>query len=157
MATRLSHLLPLSHSDSSQEGLFRQSHFSNSETPPGQNVRILCFCPWFLACPAPRNHRDAHWGGGLLFSTHLKVWFFGSGRGLILVHGLHRWSVFLLYVWHAQDVSLWRMNAGAVSWILPRCIKPIMYILHWSLQKHFCQENPSITSGPEITFPRVSV
>lgn len=48
-------------------------------------------------------------------STHLKIWFFGSGRGLILVHGLHRWSAFLLYVWHAQDVSLWRTNTGAVS------------------------------------------
>lgn len=75
-----------------QEDLFYHTHFSNSEVSHEQNGRTPCFWPWLLACPACRNHGGAHWGGRLLFSTQSKVWSFGSA-GVILVRGLHRWSV----------------------------------------------------------------
>lgn len=80
-----------------------------------QNRRIFCFCLRPLACSAPRSHRDAPWGGRLPFSTHFKVWFFGSVERLILVCGFPRLSVFLLYTWCAQGVWYHAESAHSYS------------------------------------------
>lgn len=49
------YLLPLSASNSFQEGFFYYTHFYGSEVSPGQNRRISCFCLGLLACSASRN------------------------------------------------------------------------------------------------------
>lgn len=80
-------------------GSLLHAYFSSSEMSPGQNVKLFCFCPWLLADPACRNHGEALGGKRFLFSTHLKVCFFG-------------WE---------SDFSAWTLQTMSVSAVCLTC------------------------------------
>lgn len=132
-------------------GLLFHIHFYNLEVSPGQNRRISCFCLGILICLETTKMLPGEEGYPL--APIPKSDSLGVLRGWF-------WCVdFLDDLCFCCTLDVLRMSdllcRTKHTQLLPRYIKPMRCTLHWSLQKYFCQENPSILVGPEVTFPGV--